>query len=195
MSQTHCYSGPHSWVLESCRACWGPHSWSWRAAGCAGVLTPGPGEPQGVPCSSFVFDQELRPSTPCCRLSEKPGVRTQSHPVYSLGQEWGSQLAPCGSPGPGVRTPAHPAALQDQEWGPQHALRLSRTRSEDPSTPWGSPGPGVRTPAHPEALQAQEWGPQHPLRLSRTRSEDPSTPCGSPGPGVLNIVKPLDGFF
>ena len=31
-------------VLESCRVCWGPLSWSWRAAGCAGVLTPGPGE-------------------------------------------------------------------------------------------------------------------------------------------------------
>ena len=28
--------------------CWGPHSWSWRAAGCAGVLTPGPGGLQGV---------------------------------------------------------------------------------------------------------------------------------------------------
>ena len=40
--------GPHLLVLESRRMCWGPHSWSWRAAGCAGVLTPGPGEPQGV---------------------------------------------------------------------------------------------------------------------------------------------------
>ena len=31
-------------VLGSLRVCWGPHSWSWGASGCAGVLTSGPGE-------------------------------------------------------------------------------------------------------------------------------------------------------
>ena len=42
-------------VLESRRVCWGPHSWSWRAAGCAGVLSPGPEEPQGVLRSSHLI--------------------------------------------------------------------------------------------------------------------------------------------
>ena len=47
-------------VLESCRVCWGPHSWSWRAAGCAGVLTPGPGELQGVLGSSLLAQESHR---------------------------------------------------------------------------------------------------------------------------------------
>ena len=47
-------------VLESRRVCWGPHSWSWRAAGCAGVLTPGPGEPQGGLGSSFLVPESRR---------------------------------------------------------------------------------------------------------------------------------------
>ena len=47
-------------VLESCRVCWGPHSWSWRAAGCAGVLTPGPGEQQGVLGSSLLVLKSCR---------------------------------------------------------------------------------------------------------------------------------------
>ena len=40
--------------------CWGPHSWSWRAAGCAGVLSPGPGEPQGVLGSSLLVLESRR---------------------------------------------------------------------------------------------------------------------------------------
>ena len=47
-------------VLESRRVCWGPHSWSWRAAGCAGVLTPGPGEPQGALGSSLLVLESRR---------------------------------------------------------------------------------------------------------------------------------------
>ena len=41
-------------VLESSRVFWGPHSWSWRAVGCAGVLTSGPGELQGARCAGFL---------------------------------------------------------------------------------------------------------------------------------------------
>ena len=41
-------------VLESSRVFWGPHSWSWRAVGCAGVLIPGPGELQGAGCAAFL---------------------------------------------------------------------------------------------------------------------------------------------
>ena len=37
----------------------GPHSWSW-SAGCAGVLTPGPGEPQGVLGSSLLVLESRR---------------------------------------------------------------------------------------------------------------------------------------
>ena len=52
--------GPHSWSWRAVRVCWGPHSWSWRAAGCAGVLTPGPGEPQGVLGSSLLVLESRR---------------------------------------------------------------------------------------------------------------------------------------
>ena len=41
-------------VLKSSKVCWVPHSWSWRATGCAGVLTPGPGELQGARCAGFL---------------------------------------------------------------------------------------------------------------------------------------------
>ena len=47
-------------VLENRRVCWGLHFWSWRAAGCAGVLTPGPGEPQGVLGSSLLVLESHR---------------------------------------------------------------------------------------------------------------------------------------
>ena len=47
-------------VLESRRVCWGPHSWSWRVAGCAGVHTPGPGESQGVLRSSLLVLESRR---------------------------------------------------------------------------------------------------------------------------------------
>ena len=47
-------------VLESHRVCWVPHSWSWRATGCAGVLTPGPGEPQDVLGSSLLVLERHR---------------------------------------------------------------------------------------------------------------------------------------
>ena len=45
-------------VLESRGVCWAPHSWSWRAVGCAGVLTPG--EPQGVLGSSLLVLESRR---------------------------------------------------------------------------------------------------------------------------------------
>ena len=51
--------GPHSWSWRASWCNWGPHSWSWRAAGCAGVLTPGPGEPQGVLGSSLLVLESL----------------------------------------------------------------------------------------------------------------------------------------
>ena len=67
-------------VLESRRACWGPHSWSWRAAGCAGVLTPGPGEPQGVLGSSLLVLESRRacwgPHSWSWRAAGRAGVLT-----------------------------------------------------------------------------------------------------------------------
>ena len=78
---------------------WGPHSWSWRAAGCAGVLSPGPGEQQGVLGSSLLVLESRR--------------------VYWGPPSWSSRAVGCagvlppgpgepevvlGSPGPGVRT-------------------------------------------------------------------------------------------
>ncbi|KAJ8260682.1 hypothetical protein COCON_G00164050 [Conger conger] len=48
VAYSHGVLGSSLLVLESRRVCSGPHSWSWRATGHAGVLTPGPGELQGV---------------------------------------------------------------------------------------------------------------------------------------------------
>ena len=75
-----CVCGSSLLVLESRRACWGPRSWSWRAAGRAGVLTPGPGEPQGVLGSSLLVPESRRacwgPPSWSWRAAGRAGVLT-----------------------------------------------------------------------------------------------------------------------
>ena len=118
-------------VLESRRVCWGPHSWSWRAAGCAGVLqllvlessqgvlafvlNPGPGESQGV------FIDQLTRLTWCWSESvaysavnwsiKVVDYTVRTHLTWFLGLNWLLILG-------WKQKPAHPAALQDQGWRP-----------------------------------------------------------------------------
>ena len=72
-----------------CSNCGQP--WSWRAAGCAGVLTPGPGELQGVLGSSLLVScGSPGPglTTPglqqCLRFNREPWILTNSHKCYAI---------------------------------------------------------------------------------------------------------------
>ena len=107
-------------VLESRRACWGPHSWSWRAAGRAGVLTSGPGEPQGVLGSSLLVLESRRvcwgPHSWSWRAAGRAGVLT---------------------PGPGESQGALGSSLLVLEsrrvcWGPHSWSWTLRTTAIDP---------------------------------------------------------------
>ena len=111
--------------------CWGLHSWSWRAAGCAGVLTPGPGEPQGVLGSSLLVPESHKvcwgPHSWSWRAAGCAGSRcysavnrsikavdhTVNSPHFVLGSELVAEFrvktkasTPCGSLGPGLRSAA-----------------------------------------------------------------------------------------
>ena len=152
--------------------CWGPLSWSWRAAGCAGVLTPGPGEPQGVLGSSLLV--------------------LESHRVRWGPHSWSRRAAGCAgvlTPGPwraagcaGVLTPGPgepQGALGSSLLVPgeqQGALGSSLLVPESSRVCWGphswswraaghagvlSPGPG-----EPQGALGVHWGVRTPVPLS-----------------------------
>ena len=143
-------STPHiekGWELERR----GPLSWSWRAAGCAGVLSPGPGEPQGVLGNSLLVLESRRmcwgPHSWSWRAAGCAGVLTpgpgELQGVVRTRSE--DPSTPCSSPGPG-EDPSTPCSSPGQGEDPSTPCS-SPGPGEDPSTPCGSPGSDMRITA------------------------------------------------
>ena len=121
-------------VLESRRVRWGPRPWSWRAAGRAGVLTPGPGEPQGALGSSPLVLESRRACwgphpwswrAAGCGWGPQPLV-LESRRVCWGPHPWSWRAAGCAgvlTPGPGEPQGAlgsSPLVLESRRvrWGP-----------------------------------------------------------------------------